>query len=54
MNNYHLDKWNINLDITKYPLRSIFSLTLDFKAKYISLELKSVQIMIGYYNWNNI
>ena len=48
----HFDKWNINLDVIKYPLRKSFSITVDFKAKYISTEIWNIQIMIGYYNWN--
>jgi hypothetical protein len=48
----HKDKWNINLDIIKYPLRKNLSLTIDFKAKYISVELWNIQTMVGYYNWN--
>ena len=48
----HFDKWSINLDVIKYPLRKNISITVDFKAKYISTEIWNIQIMIGYYNWN--
>ena len=47
----HRDKWSINLDIMKYPLRKNISICIDFKAHYVSVELWNTQIMIGYYDW---
>jgi len=51
---FHKDKWNFNIDITKYPLRKNISISIDFKARYISFELWNIQVMIGYYNWNKV
>ena len=58
MNILYLNKWNFELHIIKYPLRKTISVAIDFKSKYISVEIWNIQITIGYYNWkifkNNI